>query len=302
MKNWKFFLLAIMFAFSTSLNAQNEGAAMEEPTDSIFDAVNLKGSAISLNVSCTAFPTTNGFQPDVDIDMSYYPANYQYSTLNYNDSLKASYTFDTITINNQYYKKVGFYKILANGQGSITMNGVTYSNALKVEYKEIYFLQSFNTQSKNFYYTIDGVLYLDKTQSNKCIFNYIRARIQHGIFVEDTYFGDLCTIPNNGTAKLNPTYLESSYITAVDKVTYFPNPLTSDVLQANFYLIKDATISIKIITATGNQIDIIQNEKLPEGKILKNIDLSKINLANGIYVIETKINNRLLTQKLSVLK
>ncbi len=79
----------------------------------------------------------------------------------------------------------------------------------------------------------------------------------------------------------------------------FPNP-ANEFITINLTLKSDDLIFVEILDMTGKQISIIMNETRNAGNIVEQFDASVLPV--GCYLIRSKINGQIATQKLSIVR
>jgi hypothetical protein len=106
------------------------------------------------------------------------------------------------------------------------------------------------------------------------------ARVMLGLHIDDDY-------ESIGSRMANPDKTNQSAAVADNKIKLMPNPATNETIYLN-HLLKSESGVVTVYTKMGVAVE---SFLIHEGNNRIAIDLQK--LSQGIYIVETKVNNRI---------
>jgi PKD repeat protein len=108
---------------------------------------------------------------------------------------------------------------------------------------------------------------------------------------------------NNGkgcTAK-SPVVNGVNDIEAINEINVYPNPASQEVILS-YTVSKNSHVAVTLTDLYGRMIKAYSEQSLPEGRYTEKIDLNSLNLSNGLYLVQIKVNTTMYHKRLSVLK
>ncbi|HRH85173.1 MAG TPA: T9SS type A sorting domain-containing protein [Bacteroidia bacterium] len=106
------------------------------------------------------------------------------------------------------------------------------------------------------------------------------ARVMLGLHIDDDY-------ESIGSRMANPDKTNQSAAVADNKIKLMPNPATNETIYLNHHLKSESGV-VTVYTKMGVAVE---SFLIHEGNNRIAIDLQK--LSQGIYIVETKVNNRI---------
>ena len=104
-------------------------------------------------------------------------------------------------------------------------------------------------------------------------------------------------------SSLNESEIEERSETIVaerEQINIYPNPFRGQT-TVEVQLIKESDLQIELYSLTGSSVKLVtSNQNMPSGTYQFPVDAS--HLDGGMYLLTIRINDRIQTQKLSIIK
>jgi hypothetical protein len=88
-------------------------------------------------------------------------------------------------------------------------------------------------------------------------------------------------------------------LTAVNEISVFPNPTSAD-LTVNFTLAETTQLTVDVYNALGQRVQTVATENFQAGQ--HTLEVNTSNMASGLYFINLRNANAVLTKRFAVSK